>query len=307
MIPRVAITISLIALTSGCATFSDVDVVASVEDQEITQGEFDTLLDEFASRGDIFGTSPIGDDRTTGADQARVLLGALVQVAALTELLERSGSGLTGADLAPFYEALPADHPWRALSPTLLDLIASTDSTVIGTALARVTPPTATEVEKTYRSAPVATGLLCVRHILVDTEVEALDLIAQLEAGADFAILASDLSTEPAAAETGGALVSPDSPCITTNQYVTGFDPDFTRGAFTAPAHGWSEPVQSSFGWHVIMNRPWSEVGDAVTDTLTDPSASSLLLDGLLNSSSVRVDPRYGRWDAPTGRIQPIG
>jgi len=31
------------------------------------------------------------------------------------------------------------------------------------------------------------------------------------------------------------------------------------------------------------------------------------LLDGLLNSSSVRVDPRYGRWDAPTGRIQPIG
>lgn len=307
MIPRVAIAIPIIALTSGCATFTDADVVASVADQEIAQDEFDTLLGEFTARGDIFGTAPIADDRTTGADQARVLLGAMVQVAAVTELLERSGSGLTESDLAPFYEALPADHPWRVLSPTLLDLIASTDSTVIGTALNRVSPPTAADVEAMYRHAPATTGLLCLRHILLDTEAEANEVIAQLDSGADFAALASEVSTEPAAVETGGALVSPDSPCITTNQYVTGFDPDFTRGAFTAPATGWSEPVQSSFGWHVIMNRPWSEVDEAVTDTLTGPLASSLLLDGLLNSDDVHVDPRYGTWDAPTGRIQPIG
>ncbi len=307
MISRVAITLTLAALSTGCATFTETGAVASVGDQVVSQDDFDSLLAEFAGRSDIFGTTPLADDGTMSADEARVLLGAMVQHAAVSELLAQSEDTVTAADRSAFYDALPADHPWRELSPELLELIANTDSTVIGTALARVSAPNAAAVESMYRDEPATTGMLCLRHILVESEAEADQVIAELEAGYDFAVLAAQRSIEPSASETGGALVSPDSPCITTNQYITGFDPDFTRGAFTAPAERWSDPVESAFGWHVILNRPWSEVGSALTEALTGPLAPSLMLDGLLNSSAVNVDPRYGSWDPATGRIQPVG
>lgn len=307
MIPRIALAISSLLVLSGCATFTEGDTVASVGGQTVAQDDFDALLTEFAQRGDIFGTSPLGDDGTTTADQARVLLGAMVQVAAVRELLDASGTPFSDDDLAPFYDALPADHPWRDLTPELLDLIAATDATVIDTELTRVAALDAGDVEAMYRRDPASTGMLCLRHILVETEDEANDVIDELKAGADFAALAAQRSIEPAAAESGGALVSPDSACITTNQYVTGFDQDFTRGAFATPADGWSEPVESSFGWHVILNRPWNEVGDALINVLTGPLGASVRLDGLLNSDAVHVDPRYGTWDPPTGRIQPLG
>jgi hypothetical protein len=298
---------SSLLLVSGCATFTEADTVASVGGQTIAQGDFDALVTEFAQRGDIFGTAPLGDDGTSSADQARVLLGAMVQVAAVRELLDMSGTSFSDDDLAPFFDTLPADHPWRELSPALLDLIAATDATVIDNELSRVGALDAAEVEAMYRRDPASTGMLCLRHILVETEDEANDIIDDLKAGADFAALAAERSIEPAAAESGGALVSPDSACITTNQYVTGFDQDFTRGAFATPADGWSEPVESSFGWHVILNRPWDEVEDALISVLTGPLGAPIRLDGLLNSDAVRVDPRYGTWDPPTGRIQPLG
>lgn len=307
MIPRVAIAISIAALTTGCATFTASSEVASVGDHVVTQSEFDSLLAEFADRSDIFGTTPLGDDGSANADEARVLLGALVQVAAIEELLARSGDSVTDADRAAFYDALPSDHPWRDLSPELLDLIASTDGTVIESVLARVDPLSAEAVESMYLANPSSTGMLCLRHILVETEAEAEAIIDELADGADFSALAAERSIEPAAIESGGALVSPDSPCITTNQYVTGFDPDFTRGAFNTPAQGWSEPIESSFGWHVILNRPWTEVDDALIGLLGSESGAFLQLDGLLNSADVSIDPRYGSWDPATGRIQPIG
>ena len=100
-------------------------------------------------------------------------------------------------------------------------------------------------------------------HILFDTtkrdDAAALALAkearARLAAGADFAKVAAEVSDDPTAKENGGAL----------GWFVPGtMDPAFTKAAFALKNAGeLSEPVKSSFGWHVIRldgRRPPREV-----------------------------------------------
>jgi peptidyl-prolyl cis-trans isomerase C len=81
------------------------------------------------------------------------------------------------------------------------------------------------------------------RHILVESEEEAIALIEQLDGGADFAELAKEKSTGPSAT-TGG-----DLGFFSEDQMV----PEFSAAtaAIEVGSHS-AEPVQSQFGWHVI-------------------------------------------------------
>ena len=91
------------------------------------------------------------------------------------------------------------------------------------------------------------------RHILVPTQSQAIDLIAKLDAGSDFATLAADSSTGPSAKD-GGAL-----PWFSPNQMVKPFSDAVAAledGKYT------TEPVQTEFGWHVIL-REESRVNEA--------------------------------------------
>lgn len=83
------------------------------------------------------------------------------------------------------------------------------------------------------------------RHILVEEEQEARDLIAQLEEGADFAELAEAHSTDPSAEGRGG-----DLGYFTRDRMVAPFADaafDMELGSHSA------EPVETQFGWHVIL------------------------------------------------------
>lgn len=82
------------------------------------------------------------------------------------------------------------------------------------------------------------------RHILVRSEEEARAVIAELEKGADFAALAGERSTDPSAAR-GGELG-----WVAEDRLV----PEFAKAAFALEPGGWTrEPVQTRFGWHVIL------------------------------------------------------
>jgi peptidyl-prolyl cis-trans isomerase C len=82
------------------------------------------------------------------------------------------------------------------------------------------------------------------RHILVETEAEAKDIITQLAAGADFAQLAKEKSKDPSAKENGG-----DLGYFAEGQMV----PEFSKAAFAMQVGETSkEPVKTDFGWHVI-------------------------------------------------------
>jgi peptidyl-prolyl cis-trans isomerase C len=82
------------------------------------------------------------------------------------------------------------------------------------------------------------------RHILVPTEQEANDIIAQLKKGADFATLAKEKTTDPAGKASGG-----DLGWFTQNDMV----PEFTAAAFKLKKGEYTQtPVKTQFGWHVI-------------------------------------------------------
>lgn len=79
------------------------------------------------------------------------------------------------------------------------------------------------------------------RHILVETEDQAKDVVKKLKAGADFAALAKELSKDPGSE--GG-----DLGYITKDQVV----PEFGNAAFALDKGKISDPVKTQFGWHVI-------------------------------------------------------
>ncbi|EKS30635.1 MAG: peptidylprolyl isomerase [Afipia felis] len=80
------------------------------------------------------------------------------------------------------------------------------------------------------------------RHILVETEDQAKEIIAKLKKGADFAELAKKESKDPGASDGG------DLGFFTKDQMV----PEFSAAAFALEPGQISGPVKSQFGWHVI-------------------------------------------------------
>jgi parvulin-like peptidyl-prolyl isomerase len=169
--------------------------------------------------------------------------------------------------------------------------------------LSTVPAPTADELAARYAESPVATGAVCARHILVETEAEADAVVQELADGADFAELAAQRSIEPAAADTGGALAGSDgNACLPVSTYQSQFDPGFTAGVLVAEAGVPSAPVESQFGWHVILIRPYDEVADDLA-ALVGTAPGDAALAGALVTADVTVDPRYGQWDRTTASV----
>lgn len=82
-------------------------------------------------------------------------------------------------------------------------------------------------------------------HILVDTEERARELIAELDGGADFAELATANSKDPGSAAKGG-----DLDFFGRGRMV----PVFEEAAFALEPDAYTKsPVQSDFGWHIIL------------------------------------------------------
>ena len=82
------------------------------------------------------------------------------------------------------------------------------------------------------------------RHILVESEEEAVEIIGQLDGGADFAEIARDKSIDPGSGANGGDLDFFARGAMVKVFEDAAFGMDV--GDYTA------EPVQSQFGWHII-------------------------------------------------------
>lgn len=99
------------------------------------------------------------------------------------------------------------------------------------------------EYNKDYANKP-GPAQVQARHILVKTQAEAEAIIKQLEHGANFAKLAEKDSIDPGAKD-GGELG-----WFSQNEMV----PAFADAAFALkPGQYTKTPVQTQFGWHVIL------------------------------------------------------
>ena len=82
------------------------------------------------------------------------------------------------------------------------------------------------------------------RHILLDSKEKAMEIIKKLQAGGEFAKLASEYSTGPSAASGG------DLGWFGEGQMV----PEFSKAAFALnPGDIVTKPVKTQFGWHIIL------------------------------------------------------
>ncbi len=81
------------------------------------------------------------------------------------------------------------------------------------------------------------------RHILVQTEKEANDILVQLEAGADFQMLANTKSLD---AENGNG---GDLGYFQKNMMI----PEFGEAVFALKKGQISKPIKTPFGWHIVL------------------------------------------------------
>ena len=105
------------------------------------------------------------------------------------------------------------------------------------------------------------------RHILVETEDDARGLIAELNDGADFAALAQEHSVGPSGAQGG------DLGYFQQRQMVE----PFGEVAFSLqPGEFTQEPVETQFGWHVILTEDRRTVEPPSLEEVEDQLRSSL-------------------------------
>ncbi|HBF61559.1 MAG TPA: peptidylprolyl isomerase [Methyloceanibacter sp.] len=105
------------------------------------------------------------------------------------------------------------------------------------------------------------------RHILVNTEDEAKEVKAQLEGGSDFAKLAAEKSKDKNAE--GGSLGF-----FSRGQMLKPFE----DAAFALDVGKLSEPVKTSFGWHIIEVQEKRNQKLPSFDDVKDPIISQLVV-----------------------------
>jgi hypothetical protein len=143
-----------------------------------------------------------------------------------------------------------------------------------------------------------------VGHILVADRAEAERIAAEVTP-ATFAETARRESTDAQSAAQGGSLGS-----FSEAQFQTQFDPDFVAATLALKPGEISGPIQTQFGWHVIhlVRRDVAPFVD-VRDQLEANQSGTVFDDWFterLGTTSVEVNPRFGRFDHDTGEVLPI-
>lgn len=130
-------------------------------------------------------------------------------------------------------------------------------------------------------------------HILVATEEEALDLIEELNGGAEFAELAQARSTGPSGPN-GGLL----------GWFGAGMMvPPFEAAVMELDAESISDPVQTQFGWHVIrlnevrskgapsLDSVRAQLTEALQQAAVTEAVDSLVAATTIDRPEVEIDP----------------
>jgi len=99
------------------------------------------------------------------------------------------------------------------------------------------------------------------RHILVPTQSEALDLVTALDGGADFAELAKEKSTGPSGPNGGDLGWFPPERMV----------PEFSAAVAALSDGAYTKsPIQTQFGWHVILREDSREAAPPTLESVRD-------------------------------------
>lgn len=136
---------------------------------------------------------------------------------------------------------------------------------------------------------------VCAKHVLVDTQEAAAAVAQELRGGADIAAVARAQSKDPSAQQNGG-----DLQCAPASTYVE----EFRDATLEQPLNEVGDPVQTQFGWHVIVvssraAQPFDEVRDEIRQQLASGSGDAVnrWLEEAIRDADITVNRKFGRFD----------
>lgn len=211
-------TLIAIAILSLAPSAFAADAVATVNGKQIKQSVYDYIAKDATARG-----------QKVDAQVKAAITNKLID----SELVYQEAQKL-GLDKQPDYIAREELSRRELLTSTYLqDYV-------------KKNPISDADTKAAYEQYKKAYGdkEYSARHILVKTEAEAKDIIAQLGKGGDFAKIAKEKSMDPGSKEKGGDLgwFSPATMVKPFSDVVA----NLQKGTISA------SPVQTQFGWHVI-------------------------------------------------------
>lgn len=153
-----------------------------------------------------------------------------------------------------------------------------------------VTGPTLDEAQQTLDADPESFTEVCSAHILVETKEEADAALDRINAGEAFADLAAELSLDGSGANGG------DLGCAAPTQYV----PPFAEATMEAPIEEVYGPVESEFGFHLIVvnsrtTQNAEEIQQLLAEQLVFDVVEGWMLDQVL-AADIVVAERHGTW-----------
>lgn len=287
------------ALLVACGSVGE---VATVDGEPITFDEVAALIPDAGDTVDVtrFANSLmlVVADRvmSSRAEEEFGVVRTEQQVdAKLEELLMQ-----TGLSAEEIYETY-------GLTEASLRIIAAQELTadqVSAALLAGAGPPAEEDLMAIYEASLRELSEVCAAHILVETEEEGNAAYDRAVAGEDFAALAMELSTGPSGPNGG------DLGCSSPGAYVE----EFAAATLEAEVGVPFGPVQTSFGWHVILVNDrtvpaFEDIRDGLAEDLQASDGNRRWRDWLtrvLTEAEVTVEPEYGTWTTdPSPNIIP--
>jgi parvulin-like peptidyl-prolyl isomerase len=161
--------------------------------------------------------------------------------------------------------------------------------------------PSLEDAQAEIDAQPMEYAEVCASHILVETEEEAEAVIGRLDAGEEFAAVAQEVSTDPGSGPTGGSLG-----CASPADYVT----EFAEATMTAPIGEVTDPVETEYGFHVILVEDRTlATADEVLYLMEERAVYEAVSDWLyeaVTTADVTVEPDYGTWTLdPSPHVEP--
>ena len=157
-------------------------------------------------------------------------------------------------------------------------------------------------LRKYYEAHKAEFSQNCVAHILVRAKAEADAVLARLKGGEDFAAVAKQVSVDKGSGAKGG-----DLDCNPKGAFV----PEFDQAASELPVGQLSDPVQTQFGFHIILVKDRKDVTfedarEQIQALLSAETQNAIrqFIRQAMTSARVTVDKRYGTFEPPaTGQV----
>jgi parvulin-like peptidyl-prolyl isomerase len=287
-------------MASACGSDPD---IASVEGGDtLSQDDVEDLLDDGSGEVSTDGdAATVGDASISGLDVAEFVdssspgtidkaeAAEVITTWIINELWFSAVAEGGFVDVQPYLDQSRSDLEEIALTnPDVPGLDTAFGFEIIRTsALASLVTDYMIEVEGIEIQWP---RQLCSSHILLETEDEALAVIDRLSEGEDFAALAMELSTGPSGPSGG------DLGCVDPASFVS----EFVEGAAALGGPGFTPPVESQFGFHVINVHSFdatpSDDPSVIQAAVLSSPEFTVFQDGVI-AREVTVDPRFGVWD----------